>query len=258
MDRSYSWDQSAPLRKKKLPAGIGNATGKAPPDPEADDGPGCFCCDSDSDDSAEQIRVRNTNRKCARGCVNNLVICTIVIAYTFFGAVLFLLIEGGGVFNVDDKILDPDSSTEDESFLNDEKISAVKKNLSPSFNNLTLQWIDKINADNREKTVENIWDITVNLNILYRENWTRLAAQEINRFQKQLVERITREVSSSSSDFFIESGIGGTGPELPADVVSRHLVDSSTYQTNQHPLEWTLAKAFLFSLTIITTIGKSQ
>lgn len=25
----------------------------------------------------------------------------------------------------------------------------------------------------RQKTVENIWDITVSLNILYRENWTR-------------------------------------------------------------------------------------
>lgn len=25
----------------------------------------------------------------------------------------------------------------------------------------------------RQRTVENIWDITVSLNILYRENWTR-------------------------------------------------------------------------------------
>lgn len=25
----------------------------------------------------------------------------------------------------------------------------------------------------RQKTVENIWDITVSLNILYRDNWTR-------------------------------------------------------------------------------------
>lgn len=25
----------------------------------------------------------------------------------------------------------------------------------------------------RHKTVENIWDITVSLNILYRDNWTR-------------------------------------------------------------------------------------
>lgn len=25
----------------------------------------------------------------------------------------------------------------------------------------------------RQRTVENIWDITVSLNILYKENWTR-------------------------------------------------------------------------------------
>lgn len=27
--------------------------------------------------------------------------------------------------------------------------------------------------DARQRTVENIWEITVSLNILYRENWTR-------------------------------------------------------------------------------------
>jgi len=33
----------------------------------------------------------------------------------------------------------------------------------------------------RTKTVENLWLITEGLNILYKENWTILAAQEITR-----------------------------------------------------------------------------
>lgn len=33
----------------------------------------------------------------------------------------------------------------------------------------------------RTKTVENLWIITEGLNILYKENWTILAAQEITR-----------------------------------------------------------------------------
>lgn len=41
-------------------------------------------------------------------------------------------------------------------------------------NNITLsQSVIQDTIEARQKTVENIWDITVSLNILYRENWTR-------------------------------------------------------------------------------------
>lgn len=33
------------------------------------------------------------------------------------------------------------------------------------------------------RTVERLWSITEDLNILYKENWTRLAAQEVQVFQ---------------------------------------------------------------------------
>ena len=35
----------------------------------------------------------------------------------------------------------------------------------------------------RQETIENIWDVTVSLNILYRNNWTRLAAIELRKFE---------------------------------------------------------------------------
>lgn len=42
------------------------------------------------------------------------------------------------------------------------------------FDNLTLSPAAVNDAtEARQRTVENIWDITVSLNILYRENWTR-------------------------------------------------------------------------------------
>jgi hypothetical protein len=56
-------------------------------------------------------------------------------------------------------------------------------------------WLKRVADESRARTVENIWDITVSLNILYRDNWTRLAAQEISRFQDQLVQRLTEEMS---------------------------------------------------------------
>jgi hypothetical protein len=34
----------------------------------------------------------------------------------------------------------------------------------------------------------------VNLNILYRDNWTELAGREIERFQQQVVERLAEDL----------------------------------------------------------------
>lgn len=36
---------------------------------------------------------------------------------------------------------------------------------------------------NDSRTVDRLWSITEDLNILYKENWTRLAAQEVQQFQ---------------------------------------------------------------------------
>lgn len=33
------------------------------------------------------------------------------------------------------------------------------------------------------RTVDRLWSITEDLNILYKDNWTRLAAQEVKEFQ---------------------------------------------------------------------------
>lgn len=80
----------------------------------------------------------------------------------------------------------------------------------------------------RTRTVENIWEITAALNILYRENWTRLAGQEISRFQDELVQKLTEEILNSKG---------------------------SSFEKN-YPMEWNFSRAFLYSLTILTTIGK--
>lgn len=43
-----------------------------------------------------------------------------------------------------------------------------------SFENITFSPAAmRAATEARHKTVENIWDITVSLNILYRDNWTR-------------------------------------------------------------------------------------
>ena len=45
----------------------------------------------------------------------------------------------------------------------------------------------------RLATVKKLWDITEQMNILYPENWTRIAAQEIAKFQEKMVNVLVKE-----------------------------------------------------------------
>jgi len=96
----------------------------------------------------------------------------------------------------------------------------------------------KLNYEARAKTVEKIWTITENLNILYRENWTKLADKEIAQFQDQLVKRITEEMASQNAGTYT----GGSSETVTERRVPEY--------------EWNFPKAFLYSLTVLTTIGE--
>ncbi|XP_013780335.2 TWiK family of potassium channels protein 7-like [Limulus polyphemus] len=73
----------------------------------------------------------------------------------------------------------------------------------------------------REDTVRRLWDITNNLNILYKDNWTRLVSAEIDKFQMDLIAAVRD---------------GYDGQEIGASQ------------------QWSFSGAFLYSLTVITTI----
>lgn len=70
----------------------------------------------------------------------------------------------------------------------------------------------------RARCVERLWALTEDLNILYRDNWTALAALELAEFQRLLLTSLRAP---------------------PPD-----------------PLPWTFAGRFLYALTLVTTIGE--
>ncbi|GAB6026381.1 hypothetical protein CHUAL_012584 [Chamberlinius hualienensis] len=74
----------------------------------------------------------------------------------------------------------------------------------------------------REKTVNSLWEITYKLNILYKENWTRMVTEEIKSFQSDVIQAV-------------KNGYDGD------DAVENK--------------KWSFSRAFLYSLTVITTIG---
>lgn len=170
------------------------------------------------------------------GCLTNSVIFSVLLAYTFLGSVIFLSIEGGAEFPVRPRIL-PDKQK-----ITHKDNNPNKKDVEYDYDygNLTLSanyfW------EARSRAVENIWEITVSLNILYRENWTRLAAQEILKFQNELMQRVTTEMASQYGVSYREMALG----EFTGNDISNHY--------EEH--EWNLALAFFYSLTVLTTIGK--
>ncbi|XP_050548640.1 potassium channel subfamily K member 18-like [Daktulosphaira vitifoliae] len=188
---------------------------------EMDEPQGCFCCDSD-DDSVERARLAHEKRKCYKSFAKNIFVCALLVSYTFAGALIFLSIEGD---------------------VGDEDGGPVRlAGLMPSsaqVNNLTAALLAAAGQESRARTVESIWEITVNLNILYRENWTRLAAQELNRFQEDLIRRLSQQMEIESAAVSYHTSSSGRD--------NGDLIDTG--------FEWNLATSFLYCLSILTTIG---
>lgn len=171
----------------------------------------CFCVKT----------KKNKKKGLVAGFVTNLGIFVVLLAYTLLGAFLFLAIEGNAS-KVHQKTL---ATTSYQATQNQKSIPISKLNGT----------ISQASAELRSQTVESIWEITVSLNILYKENWTRLASQEIARFQEKLVARVAADVSAQYN--------GARALESAPDLV----IDE---------YEWSFPKAFLYSLTVLTTIGK--
>ncbi|KPJ11592.1 Potassium channel subfamily K member 18 [Papilio machaon] len=171
------------------------------------------------------------------GSLTNMVIFFVLLAYTFLGSIIFLTIEGETDITARPRLL-PDKQKISQYDHNNTNKKEVVEN-DPDYSNLTVAanyfW------DARSKAVENIWEITVSLNILYRENWTRLAAQEILKFQNELIQRVTTEMATQYGVSYKELALGEFG--------------SSDSNNHYEEHEWNLALAFFYSLTVLTTIG---
>jgi hypothetical protein len=185
--------------------------------------------------------TRNDN-SCVQGVFSNLGICALLVGYTLLGSFVFLAIEGGGSSGNDGGYYHrPSTSLTAVTPSTDNQKRPQGQNSSQDTSVYTASWLKRVADESRAKTVENIWDITVTLNILYRDNWTRLAAQEISRFQDQLVQRLTEEMA-------MQHGAPPGGAGRDQNMQERRLASS--------PYEWNFARAFLYSLTVLTTIGE--
>lgn len=74
-------------------------------------------------------------------------------------------------------------------------------------------------------TVDRLWSITEDLNILYRDNWTHLARNEMRHYQAEIVHAL------------------------------RRIMLEERYSIRQ---TWSFPMSLLYALTLVTTIGQSR
>ncbi|XP_052860247.1 potassium channel subfamily K member 10-like [Anopheles cruzii] len=186
----------------KPPLQVPNFIGSGPPSrPQSPSL--CFTAASSKLDKHENITLCGCQQAPKSQWASAFGVLVLVLVYTALGSVLFVTLEGD----------------HDEVDMIESAVAASKP----------YPRHDLASAEMRLKTVDRLWSITEDLNILYKENWTRLAAQEVLHFQ----DTILRAVRASRTQ------------KIP------------NMQQNARPYKWTYASAFLYSLTLITTIGFS-
>nr|CAD7195931.1 unnamed protein product [Timema douglasi] len=167
----------------------------------------------------------------ANSIFTSLGVCILVLGYTLLGAFTFMALEGEG-FSKETLISANHvvtSSTSASSSATSFKSGDVGLGRDKSI---------ALGEDIRSRTVEKLWSITEDLNILYKDNWTRLAAQEVLKFQDSLVRNLRGYGGGGA--VIVKTGIAGSGN------------GGAIYYNHHH--RWSFASSFLYSLTLITTI----
>lgn len=128
----------------------------------------------------------------------------------------------------------------------------------PTVMNVTAAFMDmpkevKANVEKaRSETVSKLWQVTEQMNILYPENWTRAAAEEILWFQDQLTKALMLELTSSKTKW-----------RTPNQQPSQQYFYDHMQRPNRGPFlaqpgQWTFGRGFLYSVSLLTTVGKSS
>lgn len=191
-------------------------------------------------ENIKKMPSKNDERQAFRGSVAKISLVIFFLAYVSMGAYVFMLIETSsasqqGVAHQHtpptEEIRTALTGKLAESGLGGSK-ATVPDEITQMQQLMTRQVLDRL------------WDITENLNILYKENWTRLAADEITRFQESMHLWIKKDCSKQKSLDQLT-----TPTMVPVTSANQNQIAASA------TVKWNYATAFLYALSVITTLG---
>lgn len=171
----YRYEQYPPITSKPNNSQNSNSLKRSDSASKASDSTKCCCC-----------TISSRSASFWASFLTNLGICTLLFGYTLLGE--FLIIQIKLFVKLKHNILPTGSFIflaieGGASQMQQRTLASTNRQTKPlpsnANNNLAVSNITLSNAaiqdtiEARQRTVENIWDITVSLNILYRENWTR-------------------------------------------------------------------------------------
>ena len=129
-------------------------------------------------------------------------ICALTLSYAAFGGFMFMAVENS-IDTTSSSIVTYYTTTQSKSdyIVSVEPVAAVSSSnfataalfSSKNTSILDLERSNKEIDKARLSTVKKLWEITEQMNILYPENWTRIAAQELATFQDIMVKVLVSE-----------------------------------------------------------------
>ena len=192
-------------------------------------------CDNDLETRGSRVSNPSPGRtyECEDVCRKSMMLIfstlgmtVITFGYIVLGALIFSAIETGHQASLMDvKGNSPTVMTSNE----------MLATLSTEVNS----YIDTL----RGHTVTKLWEMTEQMNILYPVNWTHNAAEELLNFQRMLSSKLAAEIMSRPIYPNAKPSASGT------------FQFSAAADGRPHQDEWGFSRGFLYSLSLLTTIG---
>lgn len=192
---------------------------------------------------------------CSRGWSAKLSLMLFFLAYVSLGAYVFMLIEASASSSASHPFHQHTPPTEEiRTALSGTGLSTTSEPTAITTDNGAAgEDVTQMKELMTRQVLDKLWDITENLNILYKENWTRLAAGEIYRFHETMYLWMKKDCSNDRRKSQEMTAVGqATTAATPraAGTAAGHNRQTTT------AVKWNYPTAFLYALSVITTLGK--